>query len=270
MLAERRLADAKQRVELVRARIESGGRPPSDLPLATYEEAAAALEESASRGQVDAAKLELSRAAATSLSADAEPDASLFDRALPDGGPATTPEMLALERRRDAALAAALAEEHTNSPILGAALDAGVRGQDQHVFPYYQLGVNLAVPLWDGNVASTRAVISREEAAAVGAEVRERRAALLTEHERARKDGANANERLRIAEMLRTIAQDRARDARDRYDLGEGKLEPVLDAQAMEVSAEREVVLAKIARTDAAFRLEKWSSAKALRPRRKP
>jgi outer membrane protein TolC len=269
-LAERRLADGRARVELVRTRIESGARPPSDLPLAQYEQTVAELEENAAHGRAEGARLELARAAATELAEDAEPDPSLFARALPSEGPGTTPEMVALEKRRDAVLATALADERTNSPVLGAALDAGVRGQNERVFPHYQVGVTLSLPLWDGNASSTRADVSREEAAAVGAEVRERRAALRTDYERAKKDGSGAIERLRIAEALRTIALARAQDARDRYDLGDGKLEPVLDAQGDQLSAEREVVLAKIARTDAALRLESWSRGKPVRSSRKP
>jgi outer membrane protein len=264
-VAVRAQRDARAHRELVEARIASGARPPSDAPPARYDEALAALEEVESRGRIAAARLELARVAATKLDRDAEPDPALLDRGAPEGPVVETADTIALDRQHAAANAAARAEERVSAPILAAAAEAGVRGQAAHVFPSFRIGVSLSVPIWDGGVSSARAASSRAAATAVEAEAREQRAAIATEYQRAKIDFENAAERVRLSEVLVSAARVRVRDAEERYGLGDGKLEPVLDAAAAVTRAEREALSAKLARTDAALRLEAFSARSVVR-----
>src|SRR6185436_1977845 len=122
--------------------------------------------------------------------------------------------------------------------------EAGARGQMSNVFPAYRASVSLAIPIWDGGAAAAQAARAREEAASLDAKEREHRAFVKAERARARHDWAGAAERLRLAESLYALAAARSRDAEERYSLGEGKIESVLETGAVLSRAEREVVLA--------------------------
>ena len=78
---------------------------------------------------------------------------------------------------------------------------------------------------------------------------------MRSEHDRAASDWKRSVERVRLAESLYAIAVARERDTADRYSLGQDPLERLLEADAAVTRAEREVLLAKLARTDAALRL---------------
>jgi outer membrane protein TolC len=231
-------------------------RPPSDLASARYEETIAELDDSEARQRVQDARLSVERATGAQLASNASPDASLLDR-----GPSRTEygqaaEAVALARQRESALATARLYDRDTTPVLSATADAGARGQSLNVFPAYRAAVSLAVPLWDGGASAARASRSREEAALFDAKEREERATVNTERVRAWNDWAGAAERLRFAESLYATAAARARDAEQRYDLGEGKIETVLETGSGLTRAEREVVLAKIHRADAVLRLK--------------
>jgi outer membrane protein TolC len=216
----------------------------------------AEIDDFEARQHVDNAKIALERATGAPLPVNAAPDATLLDRqpSRPDVG--ETLETVALKRQRASALATAHYYERGTSPVLSGIAEAGVRGQMSNVFPAYRALVSLAIPLWDGGVADAQAARAREEAASLDAKEREHRTFVKAERARARNDWAGSAERLRLAESLYALAAARSRDAEERYNLGEGKIESVLETGAVLSRAEREVVLAKVYRTDAALRLE--------------
>jgi len=251
----RGLESAKSRLEAVRGRVATGTRPEADLAPARYEETEAELDECEARRNVTSAKLTLEHAAALPLASNAAPDEALLDRQPPTGAAEETPETIALSERSASALATARAYEHDNAPVLTASVRAGVRGQTDNVFPDYRAAISLAVPIWDGGAAAARAAKSREQARALEARADERRAAVNTERKRARADWVNGVERQKLAEALYASAASRKRDAEERYDLGEGTIEAVLEAGAALARAEREVILARVARADAVLRL---------------
>jgi outer membrane protein TolC len=255
-VSERALGNARARLDLVQARVSTGTRPPSDLAPARYELTLAEIDDLEAKQRVGDAKISLERATGGPLTPNAAPDPSLLDRQPPRADVGETLEALALRRQRASALAMARYYDHGTAPVLSGVAEAGVRGQEQNVFPAYRASVSLAIPIWDGGAASSQAARAREEAALLDAKEREHRTGVQAERARARSDWVGAAERLRLAESLYSLAAARARDAEDRYNLGEGRIEAVLETGAGLSRAEREVVLAKIYRADAALRLE--------------
>jgi outer membrane protein TolC len=255
-VSQRALANARSRLELVQARVSSGVRPPSDLAPARYELTLAEIDDVEARQRVQSSKISLERAAGTSLTPSATPDPALLDREPPRSDSFEPPEAVALRKQRVSALASARYYEHGTAPVLSGTAEAGVRGQTENVFPAYRAMVSLAIPIWDGGAAEAQAAHAREEAAVLDAKERELRSLVKAERARAWNDWVGAAERLRLAESLYALASARSRDAEERYNLGEGKIESVLEAGTAVSRAEREVVLAKIYRADAAIRLE--------------
>jgi outer membrane protein TolC len=255
-VSRRALANSRARLELVQARVSTGTRPPSDLAPARYEQTLAEMDDFEARQRVENAKISLEHAAGAPLPKTAAPDASLLDREPSRSEVRETPEIVALRRQRASALAMARYYEHGTTPVLSGTAEAGVRGQTTNVFPVYRALVSLVIPIWDGGAADAQAARAREEAASLDAKEREHRALVKSEHARAWNDWVGAAERLRLAESLYALAATRSRDAEERYSVGEGKIESVLETSAGLSRAEREVVLAKIYRTDAVLRLE--------------
>lgn len=255
--SERAVANAHARRQLVQARIETGVRPAAEMGPVLYDEALAMLDESAAKGHMSEAKLDVERAAATALAQDAVPDPSLLDREPPfsDRVP-ESPSRIALEKREVAARATARMHDHESAPVLSAGAEAGIRGQTTDVFPAYRAFLSLSVPLWDGGAGNARAASARAEAAALEAEVREQRAALTSAQKRARVDYDNAVERVRLSESLLVLAAARARDAEARYDIGNEKIEIVLEASVALLRAQRELLLAKVARAGATLQMQ--------------
>ena len=253
--SQRTLANARSRLDLVQARVDTGTRPRSELAPARYDETLAELDECESRRRVSAARLSLERAVGAPLSKDATPDTGLMDAAPPAGFSLDTADTVVLTKQRASALAMAHFHDHESSPVLSATAEAGVRGQLADVFPTYKAAIALTVPFWDGGASAARAARSRDEAAALNAEEREQRMSVRSEHDRAASDWARSVERVKLAESLYGTAVARARDVADRYSLGQDPLERLLEADAAVSRAEREVLLARLARTDAALRL---------------
>ena len=102
-----------------------------------------------------------------------------------------------------------------------------------------------------GAQADTLGAESRQEAATVDAGAREQRTAIDVELLRAKSDWLNEGRRLGLAEALYAEAAARTRDAEERYGVGESNLEIVLAAASNLSRAEREVILARVARTNA-------------------
>lgn len=254
--SQRTLADARQRRELVEGFIKDGVRPPADrVPVLRYE-AAARLEEVKARGERDAALDQLALTVGASLPDSGEPDSSLLERAQISSAAPSTADASALRRKRDAALANARAHERWQLPVLAATAEGGVRGQDNYLFPSYQLGVSLTMPLWDGGSENARAEMARAEAMSLDVQARQADYAARAQNTGFKRRFYNAAERVKAAEEVRTLAETELRNAEDRYSLGQGSIEAVLDARAALTSADSDLLLARLARAEASLRLE--------------
>jgi outer membrane protein TolC len=254
--SQRTLADARQRRELVEGFIKDGVRPPADLvPVRRYE-AAARLEEVKARGERDGALDQLALAVGGPLPETGEPDSSLLNRTQIGSAVPSTADASAQRRKRDAALAIARAHENWRLPVLAATAEGGVRGQEGYLFPNYQLGASLTMPLWDGGSENARAEMSRAEARAFELQARQADYAARAQNTGLKRRFYNAAERVKVAEEVRMLAETELRNAEDRYSLGQGSIEAVLDARGYLTSADSDLLLARLARAEAALRLE--------------
>jgi outer membrane protein TolC len=249
--------DARARRALVEGRVGEGVRAPSDLGALEVHEAEIELDAVRAEGNLAAAKLDVERASGAPLPEGATPDAAILEREPPkaprDGEGDSMVQ--SLDSQRDAALAAARAAELGRAPILSATAEAGLHGQSVELFPEYRGSVTLVVPLWDGGATSARVAAARAHAAelsARGTEARQQRSAARA---RASLDLASAAATLAAAERLRDAAARVANAAEERYALGQGPVEPVLEARAALARAEHEVLVAKLARAEASMTL---------------
>jgi outer membrane protein TolC len=254
-IAEQAAKDATGRREHVEALISEGVRPTADLSPARADEMLAQLELERARGDLRTAALDLEQAVGSPLPADAQPDRSLLQS---DVAPVAAPEdpaLRALELQQHAANAAARAEENARNPLLTGNAAAGLRTQGLSVFPLYTIGIGFALPLWDGGVSSANASAARAHAAEIEAHVRERQQARAGEVDRAHVDAENADSRLQTASGLLEIAQQRTHEAEQAYELGVVGLDQLAQARSLLRRAQTEIVLARIARAEAALRL---------------
>jgi outer membrane protein TolC len=259
VLAQRGTEDslerARQRRRQVEGRVAEGLRPASDAAAATQQELTLELEALKQRGRVAAARLGLERAAATTLPRDAVPDPRLLERKPPRTS-APAAELLALRKRADALFKHARARERGAGPELIAQANLGVRGQNELFAPYYDVTLAFSMPLWDGGAGAGRARAEQARAAATLAESRELDGALRVERALALSDFESARKRALLCEKLHALALQRLSGAAERYDAGSATFEVVLDAEDEPTRAEQELYSARLARAEAALRLE--------------
>jgi len=249
------LTDAKQQRERSALRVDDGERPPSELDTARYQELQAELAASDANARLDAARRLLESAVGTELPPDATPDATLLSV---DTG-ATRSEkkwdIQALELRRDAARKEAEMHRKTRVPVLAVIGRTGIAGVNEQVFPMYQLGLNLSVPLWDGGRAISLAHAAEARAVELDALARDARLERTDEWTEARLERENAEAQLVIADALVTVSEKRVGQAEASYDLGAGDLESVANARAALREAQSRRAEIQVARADAVLRL---------------
>jgi outer membrane protein TolC len=188
--------------------------------------------------------------AKTSASASSGASAKTSASAKPGSQPAANGErdalLGALELQRDAAMSAARAAERGSTPVLDAAAEVGIQGQDQHLFPAYKAGVTLSLPIWDGGAGKAQAAAHRAEARGIDARLKASERRLRAEQAAARERFAAAAEELRLSEELLATAELVLSQAEEHYRSGSDTLERVLNAQRGLVQARREVLTAQL------------------------
>jgi outer membrane protein len=248
-------ADAKARTARVNALISEGMRPKADLTPVRSDELLAQLELERARGDVAKRKILLEHAVGAPLPEDAVPDRTLleYERSTRD---ADDPELRALQLERNAAGQAAEAADNGDNAVLGGLGSIGIYGQPSSgaFAPNYNVGVNLTVPLWDGGGDEASAAAARARKAGIDAQIREHELSREQEQREESVDVANATRRLETAEALLASTITQLEEAEARYDLGAGGIEPIAVARAMMRRAHTELLLAKIARVEAALR----------------
>jgi outer membrane protein TolC len=263
--AEDSVTQAKARRDRVDARVAEGVRPQADALLAQRQQGLAELDGARARARVNAARIEVERASGGELGPSAEPDLTLLDHPPTELGNAVTQAAVA-RRQAQAARANAALHELARNPAITASIDAGVRGQNDTLFPYGHVGAAFSVPLWDGGAESGRARTASAQADEAMARSRELDAALVQQRALAQSDLQSAAERLRIAEQLFALAEQQLRGAEEKYQTGVGTLDPVLEAQSELWRAQQEVLSAKLLRIDAMLRLASTGTPSAVRP----
>jgi outer membrane protein TolC len=247
--------NATARLKTVTALVEEGSRPQSDLLSARVDQAKAHLDLLQARGDVSSARIALESAAAMRLAADAEPDKSLLEASPPLGQSAPSPDLTAIERRRNAALAVARSHDHGFAPIISGLAEAGVRGQEQKVFPAYRIAVSLSIPLLDGGEEAAQRKAAKAQSEELTGHAAELARTLSNEEASARTDYRNANAQVEAAEQLQAVSAAAVRDAEDRYQLGGGGLDGIIDARQRWTAASLDVLHARGARAEAVLRL---------------
>ncbi|MDH3202893.1 MAG: TolC family protein [Myxococcales bacterium] len=247
--------EAKAQRERIAARVADGDRPGSELDAARYEELQAELVATEALAQAVVAKRHLEAAVGIELSPGAEPDGELLQIESQDASTDARLEIAALERQRDAARQEARMHRKSRAPVLAVIGQTGVAGVNDSVFPMYRLGLQLAVPLWDGGRAAAMAHAADAQAAELEARARDTEVSLNGEQQRAILDRKHAEEQLALADELVAVSEKRIGQTQASYDLGAGNLEAVADARAAHRQAQSRRVQIQVARADAVLRL---------------
>ncbi len=241
----------------VEAHVAEGARPGAELASARFDEARAKLDLERSENDLVSARLDLEQASGATLSASAEPDRGLLERLPPvPAGTTTHPDVNALERRRDAALAAADAHGYAHAPVIAVTANAGVHGQQGSLlFPLYQAMLAVTVPVLDGGLESASAAQASAQANEFNAQAREMRERVTVQNQRSRANLESAERRLGIAAQLVAAADDSVKHAVDQHDLGDGTLDAVVQARIQAARARLEVLTARAERARAVLEL---------------
>jgi outer membrane protein TolC len=255
-LAAASAEDAKAHGERIAARVADGDRPGSELDAARYEELQTELVAAEALAKAVAAKRLLESAVGTELSPEAEPDTQLLEIDSENLGSNAEWEVEALERQRDAAHQEARMYRKGRAPVLAVVGQTGFAGINEQVFPMYRLGLNLAVPLWDGGRAVAMAHAADAQATELDARARDARIARNGDQQQALLDRQHAEGQLAIANNLVSVSEKRAGQAQTRYDLGAGDLDALANARAALRDAQSRRVQIQVARTDAILRLK--------------
>ncbi len=247
--------EAKAQRERIEERVSDGDRAPSELETARYEELQAELVAADARARAVAAKRLLESAVGSELSPDAEPDSSLLSMDSSELDSDRGWEAEALERQRDAALQEARMHRKGRAPVLAIIGQTGLAGVNERVFPMYRLGLNLAVPLWDGGKAVALARAADAQGSEFGARAREARLARNDALQQALLDREHSEEQLDLADRLVAVSEIRVEQAQTSYELGAGDVETVADARVALRDAQSRRVQIQVARADAILRL---------------
>ena len=237
------------------ANIAEGSRPGAELAAARFEEARAALDLERSESDLDSARLDIEQATGAPLAKNAEPDESLLDRQPPPAPLSSRADVALLERRRDAAAAAASAHGHPFAPVLGVALDAGLKGQGYTPFPLYDVGLTLNVPLLDGGLESANAAQALSQANDFAAQAREAKRRVSIQEQRSRAALDRATRRLELAQTLVAAADEQVKHAEDQHELGGVTFDAVVQARMQAERARLEVLTARLEHTRAVLDL---------------
>jgi outer membrane protein TolC len=248
-------ADSRARRVSVEAHVAEGARPGAELATARYDEARAALDLERSETDLYSARVDVEQASGARLSTTAEPDVALLDRAPPPGTVVAHPDVSALERRRDAASAAADAHGYPYAPIVAIGANAGVSGQTINVFPLYQVALSVTVPILDGGAESAAQATAAAQASELSAQARELRGRVAAGNERARVAFERSAQRLELAQKLVAAAEEGVRHAEDQQQLGSGSFDDVVTAKLRVSRAKIEVLNARLERAKAVLDL---------------
>jgi outer membrane protein TolC len=153
--AQGAVKDAQHLEELVGRLVQAGVRPASDREEARAEVARATLSLIQAEGEVVAARTRVALTSGVPLTSRDTPDVSMLTTP-PEARPRTAPDIDALRARVAAAQAALDAAREADAALLGGKVSAGAYGSNILLFPAYEAGLSLTIPLWDGGAQTAR------------------------------------------------------------------------------------------------------------------
>jgi outer membrane protein TolC len=250
--------DATAQRERIETRVSDGDMPPADLDLARSEELEAKLAGADAQARLIHARRAVESAVGSELPADAEPDPGLLRIGLPQRDTLGTPDwgVQALEREGDAARQEARMHRKSRAPVLAVVGQTGLAGINSDVFPNYQLGLSLEVPLWDGGRAVALAHAADARAIELDARARDTELAEQDEQDQAMLELTQAEQKLGLADALVSVSERRVEQARSSYELGEASLDAVSEARASLRDAKGRLLHIQVARAEAILRLK--------------
>jgi outer membrane protein TolC len=122
------------------------------------------------------------------------------------------------------------------------------------IFPSYQVGVGLSIPIWDGGGSSASADATDARVDELRLRAEDAEAERNQQHAKAALEAEHALKRRATAEQLIEVCKARVNDTETGYAMGAMQFDQVQQARSMLRRAETELVMAKVARTQALLR----------------
>lgn len=196
----------------------------------------------------------------TRLSLDAALGGRLPERSVPDRAILEAPERMTtpnlttiqvLDAQLRAARARAAAARHLRNPAFGLSAQLGLRGQEQRLFPVYQGGVSMNIPIWDGGEASARARAAEALAEAAAQRKARLQQKLSRAEERRLAALSGASRRVRLGQQLLELAERARADVESRLVEAAATPEELSSADERVARAEAVLLEAKLDRARA-------------------
>jgi outer membrane protein TolC len=250
--------DGTQRSERVSALITEGARPRGDLAPVEADRLLSQIELDRALADMEEARMGLEYAVGGPLPEHAEPDLSLLERQGSTPGSKPDPRLRLLVFQRAVYEATARMQRKAGLPALTAFLGGGFGVQPDpeglRIFPSYQVGAGLSVPIWDGGGSDASADATEARVDELRLRVEDAEAERNQEHAKAALEAEHALKRKATAEQLIEICKARVNDTETGYSMGAMQFDQVQQARSMLRRAETELVMAKVSRTEALLR----------------
>jgi outer membrane protein TolC len=250
--------DGAQRSERVSALITEGARPRGDFAPVEADRLLSQLELERAIADMEEARMALEFAVGEPLSQQAEPDVKLLDleAAAPTSKP--DPHLRLLVFQRAVYEATARMQRKAGLPAFTAGIGGGFGVQPDpegvRILPSYQVGVGLSVPIWDGGGSSASAAATDARADELRLRAEDAEAERNQEHAKASLAAEHALKRQATAQQLIEVCKSRVTDTETGYAMGAMQFDQVQQARSMLRRAETELVMAKVAHTEALLR----------------
>ena len=249
--------DAAHLEEMVGRLVQAGVRPASDREEARTETARATLAQIQAEGEVVAARTRVALASGVPLTTRDAPNLELLTTP-PSPRPRTAPDLDALRGRVAAAQSALDAAREADAALLAGKVSLGAYGTDIVLFPAYEAGLSLSIPLWDGGAQTAR---ERASAADLHAAQEALKTALALGEVSVRSEAQQAADAAAAAELAAAeqwLAMTEAAIPRTEMELEAGRtgLEAVPKARAMARAARLAVIRGQLLRLAARLGLD--------------
>jgi outer membrane protein TolC len=255
-IAAEATADGSQRSERVSALISEGARPRGDLAPVEADRLLSQLELERALSDMEEARMGLEYAVGEQLSPTAEPDLKLLDTQVTTKSSKPDPQLRLLVFQRAVFEATARLQRKAGMPAFTTAIAAGVGVQPDPLryLPVYQVGVGLSIPIWDGGGSDASADATDARVDELRLRLEDAEAERNQEHAKAALEAEHALKRRATAEQLIEVCTARVSDTETGYAMGAMQFDQVQQARSMLRRAQTELVMAKVARTEALLR----------------
>ncbi|MET0283222.1 MAG: TolC family protein [Polyangiales bacterium] len=257
-IAAEATVDGSKRSERVSALITEGARPRGDFAPVEADRLLSQLELERALGDMEAARMALEYAIGETLSDSAEPDLKLLDTQVGTTSTRPDPQLRLLVFQRAVYEATARLQRKAGMPALTVGLGAGVGVQPDpqgpRILPSYLAGIGLSVPIWDGGGSDASADATEARVDELRIRLEDAEAERNQEHAKAALQAEHALKRRATAEQLIDVCKARVTDTETGYAMGAMQFDQVQQARSMLRRAETELVMAKVARTEALLR----------------